>query len=49
MFLFLTILVSIFFGFLAGIYVFKNNKTKADALADLAKAEALKVADRLKK
>jgi hypothetical protein len=36
-------------GFLSGIFVFKNNKAKADALSDLAKAEAEKLVDKVRK
>lgn len=46
MFLFLAGLV---LGFVTGIFVFKNNKAKADALSDLAKAQAEKLADRVRK
>jgi len=35
------------FGFLTGIFVFKNNKAKADKISDLAQAEAEKLADKV--
>lgn len=43
------VIFGILAGFLSGIFVFKNNKSKADALSDLAKAEAEKIADRVRK
>lgn len=45
----LLFLAGLVLGFFAGIFVFKNNKSKADALSDLAKAEAEKLADRVRK
>lgn len=35
------------FGFLTGIFVFKNNQAKAERLANLAQSEAEKVADKV--